>query len=246
MSNLKNPPKPEKHEHPSYGMLTISRGMNTHATRLFGSSLKSHHGTIRLSVHPGYMHHDLNRDWYFASTQTLFEIEMSAAQFAEAITSLNSGSTPCTIRFNDGFVEDPPDIETEVERVKNNFGNDLKDMIQVMKERRAEIEKLTSKLPEKAKQKLKIELDVMIQQLTANAPWVLEQFDEAAGKVVTSAKTEIESFAMHVLHAAGLEAIAEGRLPKMLAASAEPKKPLPYGDPCEDDDYTNDEDLDEE
>lgn len=223
MSNLKNPPKPETHEHPSYGMLSISRSMGTHATRLFGSSLKSHHGTIRLTVHPGYMQHDLNHDWYYGHTETLFEIEMSAAQFAEAITSLNSGSTPCTIRFNNGWIDDPPDIETEVERVKNNFSKDLKDMIQVMKERRAEIEKLTSKLPEKSRQKLKIELDVMIQQLTANAPYVLEQFDAATEKVVTSAKTEIESFAMHVLHAAGLEALAEGRLPKMLAASVEPE-----------------------
>jgi hypothetical protein len=97
-------------------------------------------------------------------------------------------------------------------------------MIQVMKERRAEIEKLTEKLSATAKQKLKIELDVMIQQLTSNAPWVLEQFDEATEKVVASAKTEIESFAMHALHAVGLEAIAEGRLPKMLAASAEVEK----------------------
>lgn len=223
MSNLKKPPKPEQHEHPSYGMLAISRSMSTHATRLFGSSLKSHHGTIRLTVSPGYMQHELNHDWYHARSQTLFEIELSAAQFAEAITSINSGQTPCTIRCGrDGFVEDPPELETEVERVKNRFAGDLKDMIQVMKERRAEIEKLTSKLSDKAKQQLKIELDVMIQQLTSNAPYVLEQFDKATEKVVTSAKTEIESFAMHVLHAAGLEAIAEGRLPKMLAESAQP------------------------
>jgi hypothetical protein len=224
MSNLKKPPKPEQHAHPSYGMLSISRSMNTNATRLFGSSLKSHHGTIRLSVHPGYMQHELNHDWYHATTQTLFEIELSAAQFAEAITSLNSGQTPCTIRFNNGFIEDPPDIETEVERVKNRFGADLKDMIQVLRERRAEIEKLTSKLPDKAKRQLKIELDVMIQQLTSNVPYVLEQFDKATEKVVTSAKTEIENFTMHALRAAGLEAIAEGRLPKMLAASADVDK----------------------
>lgn len=223
MSNLKNPPKPEEHHHPSYGMLSIGRSMSTHAKRLFGSSLQSHHGTIHITVSPGYMQHHLNHDWYHSRAQTVFEIELSAAQFAEAITSINSGSTPCTIRFNNGYIEDPPDLETEVERVKNRFGDDLKDMIKVMKERRAEIEKLTDKLGEKAKQKLKIELDVMIQQLTSNTPYVLEQFDKATEKVVTSAKTEIESFAMHVLHAAGIEAIAEGRLPKMLAESAEPR-----------------------
>lgn len=231
MSNLKNPPKPEKHEHPSYGMLSIGRTMGTHAKRLFGSSLKSHHGTIRLTVSPGYMQHELNHDWYHSTAATIFEIELSAAQFAEAITSINSGSTPCTIRVQNGKdVEDPPDLETEVERVKNRFGDDLKDMIQVMKERRREIEKLTDKLSDKAKKQLKIELDVMVQQLTANTPYVLEQFDKATEKVVTSAKTEIESFAMHVLHAAGLEALADGRMPQMLAASAEPRPALTTGD----------------
>lgn len=246
MSNLKNPPKPEKHEHPSYGMLSIGRSMGTLDKRLFGSSLKSHHGTIRLTVHPGYMQHELNHDWYHSRSEVLFEIELSAAQFAEAITSINSGSTPCTIRVNnDGDVEDPPELETEVERVKNRFAGDLKDMIKVMKERRAEIEKLTDKLGSKQKERLRIELDVMIQQLTANAPYVLEQFDKATEKVVVSAKTEIESFAMHVLHAAGLEALAEGRMPKMLASSAEPRPALPAAT-ATDDDYTNDEDLDEE
>lgn len=231
MSNLKNPPKPERHEHPSYGMLSIGRSMGTLDKRLFGSSLKSHHGTIRLTVHPGYMQHELNHDWYHSRSEVLFEIELSAAQFAEAITSINAGSTPCTIRVNnDGDVEDPPELETEVERVKNRFAGDLKDMIQVMKERRAEIEKLTASLGAKAKQRLKIELDVMVQQLTSNAPYVLEQFDQATEKVVVSAKTEIESFAMHVLHAAGLEAVAEGRLPKLLAASAEPRPVLEAGD----------------
>jgi hypothetical protein len=33
MSNLKNPPKPTTHEHPSYGMIGFSRGMNSNAGR---------------------------------------------------------------------------------------------------------------------------------------------------------------------------------------------------------------------
>jgi hypothetical protein len=201
-------------------MITFSRSMNSHTPRLFGSSIKSHHSTIRMTLHPGTWHHDLNKDWYHARAQTLVEVELSATQFAEAITSLNmGGGVPCTIRFLDGWIEDPPDVQTEVERVKTQFGDDLKIMAQVMKERRAEIEKLTGKLPEKAREKLRIELDVMIQQLTSNIPYVLEQFDKASEKVVTAAKHEIEAFAMHALQTAGLEAIAEGKIPKQLAAS---------------------------
>jgi hypothetical protein len=36
---------------------------------------------------------------------------------------------------------------------------------------------------------------------------------------------------MHVLHAAGLEAIADGKLPKMLAASVEPVVPVTSDEP---------------
>jgi hypothetical protein len=175
-----------------------------------------------MTLHPGSWEHDLHMDRYFASTQRLIEIEMSSAQFAEAITSLNmGGGVPCTIRFFNGWVDEPPDVETEVERVKSRFKGDLDDMCVVMKERRAEIEKLTSKLSEKAKEQLRVALDVMIQQLTSNIPFIMEQFNEASDKVVTSAKQEIEAFAMHALRTAGLEALAEGRMPKQLAESAE-------------------------
>lgn len=220
MSNLKNPPKPMTYTHPSYGMISFSRAMNGSAGRLFGSGLKQHYGTVRLRIQGGEWLHDLHADRYRAAGPLLLEAEMSAAQFAEAITTLNRGEgAPCTIRFFETWVDDPPDVETEVERVKSRFADDLKEMTQVMRERRAEIEKLTGKLGEKARKQLKIELDVMIQQLTSNIPFIMERFDEASNKVVTAAKTEIETFAQHALQAAGLDALAQANGPKQLAAS---------------------------
>lgn len=85
----------EKHE--SYGMLQICR---THGgeRHLFGSSI-AHQDTVRLSVHPGSLIRDLNYDWYHASNKSLIEIEMSPAQFADAIMNVNDGNgTPVTIR----------------------------------------------------------------------------------------------------------------------------------------------------
>lgn len=219
MSNLKNRPKPKQHQHASYGMLSISRSMNSNTQRLFGSSLASHYSTIHLRVRRGQWEHDLHEDRYYSVDPTLIEIEMSAAQFAEAITTLNSGTTPCTVRFFQGFVDEPPDIETEVERVKSKFKDELQDMVKVLKEQRADIEKHTTKLSEKAKGAVKVALDVMVQQLTSNIPFVLEQFNEASDRVVSAAKQEIEAFAMHALRAAGLQALADGDAPKQLAAS---------------------------
>ena len=103
-------------EHPSYGILHISRTSGgTSAIRLFGSPLATHYGTIRLTISKGKWIHGLNHDRYFGMSKDFIEVEMSAAQFADAITSLNMGSgTPCTIRYVGGErVPDPPDHATE-------------------------------------------------------------------------------------------------------------------------------------
>jgi hypothetical protein len=215
---------PKHFEHPSYAMIQFTRGMGSRSRRLFGSSLKSHYATIRMTVTGAFWEHDLHEDRYFdAGKKRLIEVEMSAAQFAELITSMNVGSgVPCTLNFFnatagvDGFIEEPPDIETEVERVKSSFEADLKGMEATMRERRKEIEQLAAKLPEKSRERLRIALDVMIQQLTSNIPFIMEQFNEASERVVTSAKHDIEAFAMHALRAAGLDALAKGDAPKQL------------------------------
>lgn len=218
MSNLKNPPKPTIHEHPSYAMVGLSRTMNGRGVALFGSALDDHHSTMRLRICRAVREHDLHQDRYFGREQ-IIEIEMSAAQFVEMITTPNQGDgVPCTLRRlkGAGEIPDVPTEATEVNRVKENFADDLQDMVKVMKERRADIEKLTGKLTAKAQQEIRIALDVIIQQMTSNIPFVLDQFNEASTRVVTAAKHEIEAFTTTVLRSAGMEALAEGRLPKML------------------------------
>lgn len=223
--------KPETYEHPSYALIQFSRGMGTSARRLFGSALRSHYATIRMTVTRAFWEHDLHEDRYFNAGQPrLMEIEMSAAQFAELITSMNmGGGVPCTLQFFnakhagpgvEGNIEEPPDIATEVERVKANFAGDLKEMIGTMQKYRKEIEQLSAKLPEKSKERMRVALDVMIQQLSSNVPFILEQFNEASERVVTSAKHDIEAFAMHALQMAGLQAnLAAGEAPKQLSTS---------------------------
>jgi len=206
-------------EHPSYGCVRISR-VSGNIGRLYGSSLRDHHASIRLEIAPSKWTHHLNQDWFHGSLRPHIEVEMSAAQFAEAITTLNHASgVPCTVRHLEGKrVEDPPDLETEVEQIKSNFKAETEDMVATMTERRAEIEKLTAKLPEKSKQAIRIALDVILGQVTSNLPFIINQFDRATTRVVTAAKAEIEAFAMHRLIAAGEKALAT--------------RPVPHNGPC--------------
>lgn len=200
----------EMHEHPSYGMIGISRTSGT-SRRLFGSSLDGHYTTFRLRIVPGEWTHDLHEDRYYGRHLPLIEVELSATQFLEAITAMNHGSgVPCTIRSFDGKqVEEPPAIQTEVERIKAGFGDALKDKLVEMKARRKDIEKATEKLPVKAKEQIRVALDVMIAQLGSNMKFYMDQFDEAVVRREVAAKHEVETFASHVLQAAGLAALAD-------------------------------------
>jgi len=214
-------------EHPSYGILHISRTSGgTSAIRLFGSPLATHYGTIRLTISKGKWIHGLNHDRYYGMNKDFIEVEMSAAQFADAITSLNMGSgTPCTIRYVDGErVAAPPVHATEAEHIRDNFEGTLDKYKAKARTYRKRIEELASKLSTKAREEIRIALDVMEQQLASNVPFVVEQFQEATSRITTSAKAEVDAFVTGVVRAAGLQSIAEGRLPSLLP-SGDVKEP---------------------
>jgi hypothetical protein len=206
-------------EHPSYGILHISRTSGgTSAIRLFGSPLATHYGTIRLTISKGKWIHGLNHDRYFGMNKEFIEVEMSAAQFADAITSLNLGSgTPCTIRYVQGErIPAPPEHATEAEHIRDNFESTLDKYKAKAHTYRKRIEELASKLSAKAKDEIRIALDVMEDQLGSNIPFVVKQFQEATTRITTSAKAEVDAFVTGVVRAAGLQSIAEGRLPSLL------------------------------
>ena len=208
-------------EHPSYGILHISRTSGgTSAIRLFGSPLATHYGTIRMTISKGKWIHGLNHDRYYGMNKEFIEVEMSAAQFADAITSLNLGSgTPCTIRYVAGErVDPPPQHATEAEHIRDNFESTLDRYKAKAHTYRKKIEELTTKLSQKAREEIRIALDVMEDQLGSNVPFVVKQFQEATTRVTTAAKAEVEAFVTGVVRAAGLQSIAEGRLPSLLSA----------------------------
>ena len=87
----------EKVKHSSFANLYIGRSQCGGQTALFGSSIK-HSDIITLRISPAYMDRDLSCDRYFAEPLPYIEINMSQAQFAQAITSLNMGDgVPVTL-----------------------------------------------------------------------------------------------------------------------------------------------------
>lgn len=203
-----------KETHESYGLVQFSRvSHGPGKTRLFGSAIRDHHTTICLSVSRGEVTHDLGRDWYFGNEE-LIEVELSAHQFSELLTSMNSGpGVPCTIRrLNNKRVEDPPFREVEMEQVSLAFQQRMKEKTVEFNKRISELQqRLSEPGPIKASEKNKISesLGMIQQELSANVPFAMETYEEATDKIKVAAKAEVDAFVSHAIHAIGVKTLRE-------------------------------------
>lgn len=196
-------------KHPSYGTVRFSRVSTSGKTRLFGSSMSKHMSTILLTVREAERSHDLSRDWIHGHKE-IVEVELSAAQFAELLTTMNVGSgVPCTIRYRSdiGEIERPPDEEIEIDRVQTSFKDGLSDLRNWIKKQQEDLGELLDKraLNKEDKKKIKWILDKTMQEVESNWPFVVDQFNEATEKVVTAAKSEVDAFVTHVVQKTGLK-----------------------------------------
>jgi len=197
-------------KHESFGLLSISRIQSNKPISLFGSFIE-HQNTIKLRIKKAEEHRDLNQNWYFG-TNTLLEIELSPVQWAEAIMNMNVGDgIPCTIKYINGKeIEDPPiknlarEFNDEFQKDMENIGNKINETID-----------LVSQLMEKPsitkseRKTILNSLKMLKQHLVSNIPFVHQQFNEAMGKTVQLAKSEIESHWTNTMLKLGNKVIVE-------------------------------------
>lgn len=200
-------------EHESFGLLQFSRISG--GARLFGSHLDSHQHFVSLSIFRATTHHSLSYDRHHPRGK-LIEVWLSAAQFAEAITTMNHGvGSPCTLRRLRGvsMEEVPEEAQAEHLKIRDGFKSRIGDiaakMVEARDQFRAIIEGAKSISKGRAREMVKV-LDKAAQELVDNAPFVVDQFRESTDKVVTSAKAEIEAFAQAAIYTRGEATIEMG------------------------------------
>lgn len=186
--------KRQKHE--SYGLISFSRTTSSGNKPLFGSSIE-HSNTIRMRLKHAEVERGLNTDWY-RSTGQIVEVEMSSAQFADLITSLNQGEgVPCTIRWLDGQgrIEDPP-FESKAELHKEEFAKHQNKVKEELTETMKLVEETFKKknLNKTDKEMIINNLSKLYTDIIMNSKYQVEMFDEQMAKTVTEAKAEIEAF----------------------------------------------------
>ena len=198
--------------HPAFGSAVFTRRSGTRG-QLHGSHLSEHSNTVALRISTSVRNHHLSADWYHPSEQ-IIEVEFSAAQFAELLTTMNThAGTPCTIRSLNGKMtpEIPPDEVTEAERIEEAFTADLSEQVNSMKDIEDQISTILEKKSIGKADRHTIQNLVYQARrcLVESAPFAVQSFSEAREKVVVAAKAEIDAFMTHAIHSAGVKALAD-------------------------------------
>ena len=198
--------------HESYGVVHFSRRQRPE-TALFGSSIK-HENTISLKIAGAELQRKYNLDYVFSSSaDTIVEVEMSYAQFAEAITSLNQGiGVPVTIRYANGKATSDCPFESKETQFRTEFEADLSKLSDVAKTatKRA-MELLDSKKPlnKAEKEELLSLLTSVSRMVDSNIPFVRERFAEQMDKTLQEAKGNFEGFVQNRMSQMANAAIAQ-------------------------------------
>jgi len=224
--------KDEVFKHPSYGAVSFSRITSSGKRRLFGSSMESHYHSVRLRIHEAELR--INRDTHserVSEERQIIEVELSAAQFAELLTTMNQGSgIPCTILRREGIGEipEPPETPVETTNVRNDFAAKMTALEPELAARaKAIMDLLPASLNKGTRRQVEIQLERLAGLVTEHAPFALDQFQRAAERVTAAAKAEIDAVTTHVVYATGIKALREmnerGETPQLPAHEDESK-----------------------
>ena len=200
--------------HPAFAQIGAARLSGGDAV-LYGSDFR-HRNTIRLSIHRSELRRSTARDWHF-DREELIEVELSEAQWATMISSLNSDSVPCTLRHLGTQVIPhliaPPNQQQQ-------FETDFRDRLALAQQALTELrDKIAAAgLSGKKQDELTRTLETAARNIDGNLEFVAQRFGEHMEEVTEQAKIEVEAYAQATIQRAGLAALAQGT-PILLTAA---------------------------
>jgi hypothetical protein len=194
----------EEERHESYGVVSLSRRMNSGGMHLFDSPVDPL-STISVSIFEARPSFSKVGGSMRRSGRKICEIEMSATQFAEWITTPNVGSgVSCTIRYQwDGEelrrMEDPPRQTSEPQKLRDAFVEEVKERRASLGEVVTRIAKMLDqgKVGKARKAEILDELRQFGRLFDDTTPFMMERFEESVAETVQSAKTEFAAYVDH-------------------------------------------------
>ena len=183
--------------HPRYGKIELYFSSGNTWPLVDCDFNPNSHVTVRISQ--AELHRATSHDRYHERGQ-IVEVHMSHAQFVAFVTSANQSGVPCTLDWVRGEGQLPRLPErVEAEESQTDLRETLQDALKRMHTLRQDM------IKRKVPQVLIKELDMAIQELEANIPFVQRSYEEHVQETKEKAKTEIHSYLNMILTAKGLE-----------------------------------------
>lgn len=188
--------------HPAWGMIGAFRtSVSPPGAALFDSDIRHQH-TVMVRIEHAERKRDLHSDWIMATGPRIIEIEMSEAQWASFISSMNTSGVPCTLRSIEGKdvprVDYAPRLEQsmlETRRAADEAFGDIQDAM-------AAVEAAS---PGKERTEAMRTLRARIENAPANVEFAGRSLAEHAENVVSKARADIEAMVLQHSERLGLE-----------------------------------------
>lgn len=208
IERLKDDPLSDSIErHPAYAQIQANRWTaGPTGVFLYGSDFR-HNAGVSITISRSELHRGLSNDWP-SSREELIEVNLSEAQWATFVSTLNAGTGPqCTLSHV--AREGVPGIERGSDR-KKQFKLEASE---ALKEAEAAAERL-SELIEKGGRKTEMRdaIRIILSSFSSQSgvSFIAEQFGEHIEKVTEHAKIEVSAYIAGAIHRAGLVALKDG------------------------------------
>lgn len=196
------PPTQDEHGddvHPAFGAITAHRITSTPGSVLFDSEIQHNH-FVRVTVSPMTRSRHLNRDWLHPRLTPLIEVDMSEAQWASFVSSMNTSAVPCTIRATESNRDVPglgfaPRLALSAAETRSAAERAFEEIKQAM----ATLEGLDPKAGAKARREAMRNLHYAIENAPGKVAFAAKSLTEHTENVVQKARADVE--AMVVNHA---------------------------------------------
>lgn len=193
--------------HPAFGVIHASRGSwSGDGAVLFDSDVKHRH-TVTLTIETAERKRDLHHDFIHTAGRTLVEVEMSEAQWASFVSSMNTSGVPCTIRRTESNGKVPglpydPRLAHSMDEVRGVADR----LFTQAKEAMAAYDALDSKAPAKEKREALSRLRSAVNNAESNVAFAAQSLNKHAENVVQKARADIEAMVSHEATRLGLSA----------------------------------------
>ena len=175
--------------HPAFGMIGASRVQNGGGGAILFDSDIRHQHSVRVRISTASRDRHLNRDWIRDDKQFV-EVEMSEAQWASFVSSMNSQGVPCTIRRREDEIQVPeipfePRLEESMDEVATAGTKALKQIMECFE-----------KVEEKPNKGNIRSLRRAIENAPSNMRFAAESLVEHSENVVQKARADIEAMVL--------------------------------------------------